>query len=307
MISSEYSGRRVIVAEQTTIGKIADESVPLAFFRIMGSPYLRITALQCIASAFRNFFFLQYRAALSPGLIPVTRVDHPLDLKIPFMPGKVKTYLDFIAFWVRCLGFLLRQCGRKALEPVRSFIESIGQAYAFAAEVYRINLSTTDRPFYIRHLRFLLIHAVDPHLMCIPSLHVMIVIRTYTLFKETIKAMGNETLFAAQAEELRRGALAITEAVLFIKQHSVNCISAAMYAMSRFDRFDRFNLSLFPPAEAERFVSDLFREGNSLTGENGEEIREYILSLYRRFLAEGEKCDDWKKALLDFMNELPRK
>jgi len=301
MISPEYFGRRIIVAKQTTIGKIADESVPLAFFRIMGSPYLRITGLQCIASAFRNFFFLQYRAALSPGLIPVTRVDHPLDLKIPFLPGKVKTYLDFIAFWVRCLGFLLRQCGRKALEPVRSFIESIGQAYAFAAEVYRINLSTTDRPFYITQPRFLFIHAVDPHLMCIPSLHVMIVIRTYTLFKETIRAMGNETLFAAHAEELRRGALAITDAVLFVKQHSVNCISAAMYAMSRFDT------RLFPPAEAERFASDLFREGNSLTREDGEEIREHILSLYRRFLIEGEKSDDWKKPLLDFLNELPRK
>ena len=307
MISSKYFGKRAIVAKQTTIGKIADESFPLAFIRILGNPYLRLTALQCMASAFRNFFFLQYRAALSPGLIPVTRVDHPLDLKIPFLPGKVKTYLDFIAFWVRCLGFLLRQCGRKALEPVRSFIESIGRAYAFAAEVYRINLSTTDRPFYIRQLRFLTIHAVDPHLMCIPSLHVMIVIHTYTLFEEIIKTMGNETLFAVQAVELRRGALAITEAVLYVKQHSVNCISAAMYAMSRFDRFTRSNQYLFPPAEAERFVSDLFREGNSITREDGEEIRTYILSLYRRFLTEGEKCDDWKKPLLDFLNELPRK
>jgi len=285
----------MIVAEQTGPNKIAEESVPLTVFRILSSPYLRITGLQCTASAFRNFFFLQYRAAFSPGLIPVTRVDHPLDLKIPFLPGKVDVYLDFIAFWVRTLGFLLRQCGRKALEPVRNFIESIGQVYAFAAEVYRINLSTTDRPFYIKRLRFLLIHAVDPHLMCIPSLHVMIVIRTYTLFKETIKALGNEKQFTAQAEELRRGALAITDAVLYVKQHSVNCISAAMYAMSRFDP------RLFPPAEAERFASDLFSEGNSLTKEDANEIREYIIALYRRFLAEGEKCDDWKKPLLDFL------
>jgi hypothetical protein len=292
------------VAEQTAVLKIAEESVPLSVLRIMGSPYLRITGLQCTASAFRNFFFLQYRAALSPGLIPVTRVDHPLDLKIPFLPGKVKVYLDFIAFWVRCLGFLLRQCGREALEPVRNFIESIGKAYAFAAEVYRTNLSTTDRPFYIRRLRFLLIHAVDPHLMCIPSLHVMIVIRTYTLFEEIIKTMGNEKQFAAQAEELRRGALAITEAVLYIKQHSVNCVSAAMYAMSRFDP------SLFPPAEAERFASDLFIEGiegENLTKEDGEEIRNYIIALYRRFLAEGEKSEDWKKPLLDFLEELSKR
>jgi len=296
----------MITAEQTTfdkkaVDKISKESFPLTAFRILGSPYLRVTALQCTASIFRNFFFLQYRAAFSPGRIPVTRVDHPLDLKIPFLPGKVNVYLDFIAFWVRCLGFLLKQCGRKALEPVRNFIEGMGQVYAYAAEVYRINLSTTDRPFYIKRLRFLLIHAVDPHLMCIPSLHVMIVIRTYTLFKEIAKTLGLEERFAAQAEELWRGAMAITEAVLYIKQHSVNCISAAMYAMSRYDP------GLFPPAEAERFASEIFREGECISKEDGDEIREHILALYRRFIDEGDRSEDWKKPLLDFLNEFPNK
>jgi hypothetical protein len=129
----------------------------------------------------------------------------------------------------------------------------------------------------------------------------MVVIRTYTLYKEIIeeitKTPGNENQFAAQAEELRRGALAITEAVLYVKQHSVNCVSAAMYAMSRFDP------RLFPPAEAERFASDLFREGKNFSREDGDEIREHILELYRRFLAEGEKSEDWKKPLLDFLRE----
>jgi hypothetical protein len=69
----------------------------------------------------------------------------------------------------------------------------------------------------------------------------------------------------------------------------------------------RYDPLLFPPAEAERFASDLFKEGTSLNREDGKEIREYILALYRRFLAEGEKCDDWKKPLIDFLNELPRK
>jgi hypothetical protein len=287
----------MITEKQTTLEKISKESVPLTVFRILVSPYLRITGLQSTAAIFRNFFFLQYRAAFSPGLIPVTRVDHPLDLKIPFLPAKVNVYLDFIAFWVRCLGFLLRQCGRKALEPARNFIEGMGRLYAFAAEVYSVNLSTTDRPFYIKRPRFLLIHAVDPHLMCIPSLHVMVVIRTYTLFKEIIKTLKLEERFAAQAEELRRGALAITEAVLYVKQHSVNCISAAMYAMSKFDA------SLFPPDEAERFASEIFIERESISKEDGDEIRQYIIALYRRFLDEGERGEDWKKPLLDFLKK----
>jgi hypothetical protein len=129
----------------------------------------------------------------------------------------------------------------------------------------------------------------------------MVVIRTYTLFREIIKTLKLGGRFAAQAEELRRGALAITEAVLYVKQHSVNCISAAMYAMSRFDS------GLFPQAEAERFASEIFIKGESLSKEDGDEIRGYILALYRRFLDEGERSEDWKKPLLDFLKELPKK
>ncbi|MDR1801970.1 MAG: hypothetical protein LBQ94_00045 [Treponema sp.] len=283
------------MAEQTTIKHIADESFPLTIIRILGKPYLRTTALRCVASIFRHFFFLQYRAALLPGRIPVSKVDHPLDGRIPFLPGKVGIYLDFIAFWVRPLGFLLKSCGRGILERVRNFLETMGDVYARAAEVYGKNLSTTERPFYIGRPRFLLIHAMDPHLMCIPSLHVMVVIRTYTLFREIAKSTGED--FAPQAEELRRGALEITEAVLYIKQHSVNCISASMYAMTRFDP------ALFPPDEAERFASGIFADTENPGKADSGEVRDYILSLYHRFLSEGESCDDWKKPLLNFLKE----
>ena len=296
---------------QDAVPKIADESIPMTFLRVLSRPYLRATALLCIASIARNFFLLQYRAAFLPGRVPVTRVDHPLDRQIPFLPGRVRTYLDFVAFWIRTVGFLLRTHGRGIFEQVRNFLETMGALYAFAAEVYRKNFSTTDRPFYIRHPRFLLIHLVDPHLMCIPSLHVMIVIRTYTLFREIVKNLHEEDRFASQIGELYRGALAITEAVLYVKQHSVNCISAAMYAMSMFEP------ALFPQAEAERFVSDLFSDAKNLVPLNGAEkgqvageIREHILSLYRRFAAScpgrGEKAGDnpdWTEPLLVFLKE----
>jgi len=287
--------------EQTAPEEIAKVSVPMTFIRILGRSYLRATALRCIASIFKYFFFLQYKAAFFKGLIPVSRVDHPLDGKIPFVPAKVNIYLDFVAFWVRSLGFLLRKQGSRAQEPVRNFLETMGGLYARAAEVYSKNLSTTERPFYIKRPRFLLIHAVDPHLMCIPSLHVMVVIRTYTLFREIIKKSGEETRFAAQAEELYRGALAISEAVLYVKQHSVNCISAAMYAMTRYDP------RLFPPEEAERFASGLFREAENPDKVSADEIREHILTLYRRFLAEGKAAENWTKPLLDFWAEQPLK
>ena len=286
------------MTEQEKIEQLSKESVIMAFVRVLGKPYLRTTGLRCIASIIKHFFLLQYRSAFLPGRIPVSKVDHPLDKKIPFLPGKVNIYLDFVAFWVRTVGFLLRRFGRRALEPVRHFLETMGQLYAFAAEVYAKNLSTTERPFYIKRPKFLLIHLVDPHLMCIPSLHVMIVIRTYTLFREILKSLGEEKDFSAQAEELRLGALAITEAVLYIKQHSVNCIPAAMYAMTKFDT------GLFPPDEAERFISGIFQSSDLPGKAEAGETREYILSLYRRFLAQGDGSANWTEPLLDFLNKL---
>ena len=286
------------MSAETPLESVTRISVPLTIIKIMANSRLRVTALRCIAAIFHNFFFRQYRSAFLPGLVPVSRADHLLDGKIPFMPGKVHIYLDFVGFWIRCLGFLLKNCGHRAVEPVRNFMETMGRLYAFAAEIYKKNLSTTERPFYIARPRFLLIHMADPHLMCIPSLHVMIVIRTYTLFREIAKSLGEEGRFAFQTEELRRGALAITEAVLYVKQHSVNCIPAALYTMSKFEP------DLFPPAEAERFTADLF-VGEAVPGkEDAGEIKAFIVSMYRRFLSEGG--NEWQKPLLDFLKTFPR-
>jgi hypothetical protein len=279
------------MAEQTT--KVCDESALTAFYRTFSNPALRKAVLKCVASIFRNFFFCQYRAALLPGRVPVTPVDHELDRKIPFLPSWIGVYLDFAAFWIRALSFLFRAYRRGANRNVKEFLESMEALYAFAGEVYRKNFSTTRRPFYIKRPRFFLIHLVDPHLMCIPSLHVMVVILTYTKFRAFLRARGDGGRFASQIEEMKQGALAITEAILFVKQHSVNCIAAALYAMTRFDR------GLFSREEAEAFAARLFLR--SLPAEEGGQIRDHITGLYRSFLAAGEAAETWKDPLLDFL------
>jgi hypothetical protein len=281
--------------------QVKDESLPRSILGILGNPFLRAAALPCLLSILRNFFLLQYRAALFPGLIPVSRVDHPLDGHIPFIPRRVGIYLDFAAFWIRAAGFLLRRFGRKIQGPLRDFIASIGELYAFAAGVYQKNLSTTRRPFYVARPRFLLIHCVDPHLMCVPSLHVMVVIRTAACFRAVLKSLGEEDRYAPQIEEIYRGSVAITDAILFVKQHSVNCIAAAMYAMTAFDR------GLFPPEEGAAFVSRLLRDQPSPGPELQALIRDHILSLYRRFCAEGEGAPRWETPLLKFLEGLPKK
>jgi hypothetical protein len=276
-------------------GRVADVSQAGTVFRILCNPRLRKAAARCVRKIFYYFFYLQFKAAFLPGRIPVTPVDHPLDGEIPFNPRWVGVYLDFVSSWVRMTGFLLGCFGRKAAEAVLDFIETMGQLYVLAAEVYRKNLSTTSRPCYYKRPRFMLIHAADPHLMCIPSLHVMIVIRTYTKFRAILKEMGEEAGLARQAEEVRQLALDITEAILYVKQHSVNCIPAAMYVMTCFDP------RLFGAEEAEDFVSALFTR--PLSPQKSAAIRAYIILRYRQFLAEGASGKDWKKPLLKFLAE----
>jgi len=251
-----------------------------------------------------------------PGRIPVTKVDHALDEKIPFVPSWVTIYLDFIQFWIRIITFFLRRYKEKAHIMMYDFICSIGGLYAFAAEVYKKNMSTTKRPFYIARPRFFLIHLVDPHLMCIPSLHVMIVIHTYLQFVKTAKELGEYEKLKEQALELKQGALAISQAILFVKQHSVNCIPAALYAMTC------FSPELFPPEEAEAFTNLLFSPAPEadeklrrirvhpsaapitiIQEEDKALIKKHILKLYYQFMEDKKTSLSWDEPLLKFLRE----
>jgi hypothetical protein len=293
-----------------TTGKAADVSVPGTFFRIFLNRELRPSARRCVASILRNFFFCQYRAALFRGKIPISQVDHPLDDDIPFIPRWIKIYLDFTHFWIRCLGFFLREFRESAWPAVNSITDTIRALYVFAGETYSKNLSTTHLPFYIRNFLFLSIHLFDPHLMCIPSLHVMIMICAYTQFTRLVRGFDDSGVYDARVTEIRRGARDITEAVLYVKQHSVNCIAAAMYAMTC------FNGELFPPEEAEDFAARLFNPAGTevpspadqlpkMDEKTGIAARAHIVKLYREFLSQRpDGREDWAKPLLDFLEPL---
>jgi len=285
-----------------------------AFFKSFFHPVLRPAFCKSVPSIFYNFFFCQHRAAFLPGRIPVTQVDHQLDEKIPFVPSWITIYLDFVHFWIRMLTFFLRRFKRKALIPIREFIYSMGDLYAYAGEVYKRNMSTTKRPFYIARPRFAVIHALDPHLMCIPSLHVMVVIHTYLQFNEIAKKLGAQEEFKEQIEEMEKGALAISQAILFVKQHSVNCLPAALYGMTC------FSPDLFTQKEAERFTNLLFspapkadedlRKNRAhpsaapktlITPEDQENIKKHILSLYYGFLEEKKTASNWYDPIIKFL------
>jgi hypothetical protein len=295
---------------------VYSEKIGLTFFKSFTVPSMRLSSRKCISSIFFNFFFRQYHSVLLKGRIPVSNVDHPLDKKIPFVKSWVTIYVNFVSFWVKMLSFFLRRYGKRAYKLSCDFIESIGRLYAFAAVVYKKNLSTTKRPFYIGSPRFFLIHLADPHLMCIPSLHVMVVVHTYTMFNLIVRQLGEEEKYRNQIIEMKQGALAIAHAVLFIKQHSVNCIPAALYGMNCFCP------SLFTRQEAEEFIQQLFSPApkpayktsrrvhpmhapvTKLPQEDIEEIKAHILALYRRFFEEGKTAKTWDEPLVKFLREI---
>jgi len=294
---------------------IYSESTIYTIKKAIFTPSLRSAGAKCVPSIIFNFFLRQYHAAFLPGRIPVSKVDHPLDEKIPFVPAWMTIYFDFVQFWIRMLAFFIRRYGRRAYTPVRDFILSMGKLYAFAAEVYTKNLSTTKRPFYIARPRFFLIHLLDPHLMCIPSLHVMIVIHAYTQFAAIAEKLGEQENLKEQIEEMRQGALAISQAILFVKQHSVNCIPAAMYAMTCFspEHFTEkeaqvFTNLLFSPApSAEEAIRKIRVHPSAapvigIPKEDLVMIKEHIMSLYRSFCSERQE-GDWYKPLIRFLRE----
>jgi len=293
---------------------IYNESTSYSFIKTFFTPCLRPYLLKCLTTIMYNFFIRQHIAAFLPGKVPVSKVDHQLDEKIPFIPAWVKIYFDFVQFWIRMVSFFLHRYKRKAYPIANEIMLTMGNLYAYAAEVYSKHMSTTKRPFYITRPIFLLIHLVDPHLMCIPSLHVMIAIYGYTKFKEISIRLGDEEKLKEQAVLMKQGALAICQAILFVKQHSINCIPAAFYAMTC------FSPELFPPQEAETFTKLLFSPPpekkdvpdncrvhpacapiTRINEDDQEKIKNHIMTLYRKFLEEGKSSDTWKEPILKFL------
>lgn len=259
-------------------------------------------AAECAAccSIQKNFFGLQHKAYKKKIHIPVVNVEHPLDGNIPFNPSFVGIYLDFSMFWVRMLAFLLDNFGKRAYGYVKDYLYEIARLYKEAAKVYARIMSTTRRPLYKKSILFRIIYMFDPHLMCIPSLHVMIVVMVYTNFRHILNSLNAAGEFTDEAEKAYRHAVAITDSILLVKQHSVNCVAAGMYAIHCFAP------SLFPIEEAERFVSSLLRLPPNLVAESAAaEIRAYVVHLYKSFLEERKTAAAWEDVLIHFVSSRP--
>ncbi|MGP1530516.1 MAG: hypothetical protein ACTTI3_09335 [Treponema sp.] len=242
-----------------------------------------------LRTVIRDFFWLQFSVKWHLKNIPILDVSHSLDEVIPFTPEKVGIYLNFVNFWIHPMAFLLRRFGiRKALPYCTEYLVLIETAYRSASLIYRFCMTTTDRPHYTANKAFRNIHRFDPHLLCVPSLHVAIAILACVYYSKAFEELGlsGDELGVYKAE-LKADACEIIESVLYIKQHSVNCIAAALYMMLYLSKDD------FTVSAGTEIIDSLFVNDSLLAKKDKQAVRDYIHFMFERFLLEGLHEDDW--------------
>ncbi len=269
----------------------------VAYAGVLFGPPSFITNFKCFATIIKDFFILQYLEKFHIFHIPVISVDHPLDKKIPFLPEKIDIYLDFINLWVRPLAMLVKKFGFwHASELTKKWMLRFRKLYKDAAKIYKFRLSTTDRPKYKEMREFRQIHFIDPHFLCVPSLHVATVFLVHGFYRHIFEEEDfTQTEKSNWSKEIYSGAIEITETVLYVKQHSVNCIPAALYlVVKNFPEWTSIE-------DARKFIDELFLKPEGFSDEEAYQIREHIRLTFEQFLIEGKKSQKWYEPIWNFL------
>ncbi|WP_318743108.1 hypothetical protein [Treponema sp.] len=243
-----------------------------------------------------KFFFLQYFEKIHIYKIPVKSVDHELDTKVPFREELTMLYLDFINYWIRPLSMMIKKFGhRKGVGLSVEYLNRIVTTYNEAYKVYSRNLTTTVRP-KPQTKAVKNIQRVDPHYCCVPSLHIAIIVLTISFYKMLLNREDfSEDERKNWYDEIYSHGIKISESVLYMKQHSVNCIPAAIFMMTvTFP--DIMNREL-----AEKMICDLFKNEDDVAEENKNEIRRYIQNFYNRMMDECAIPEQWSQVVLDWL------
>ena len=272
-------------------------SVVAPFFYLTTCPYTASYAWKLILTILKDFFLLQMGQKLHITKRPVINVETAIDEKIPFLPAQVKPYLEYVPFFVKPMDMLKTRLGLKQAAPYLClYIKYLTMIYKNAATIYRFCMTTTSRPKYYKSHNFRTIHFFDPHLLCVPSIHVAVSAGTYAWFSQCFKTGILEKEDAEEyLSEIKKHATQIVESVLFIKQHSVNCIPAAIYMMTVMLK-DRFSIQ-----DAVDFMDCLFVESTDIPEETKKEINTYIHTMFERFLLEGSSEEDWTAPIKNWL------
>ncbi len=278
------------------------------YFNLLGRARTFFPAWHFIFSVSHNFFFLQQRQVLHLTHRPVINVETSLDNKIPFTPEKVNTYLGFISFFVKPFDMMIKRIGYKKAAPyIRKNLRALTKTYKSASSIYRFSMTTTSRPNYKEDAAFKAIHAADPHLLCVPSLHVAICALTFAWYKNFFNEGVSRGFFTQEEAdrrlaEIKTQAIAIIESVLFVKQHSVNCIPTALYMITAV-----FGDDFFSAEDAVFFIEELFKKSGEIDSATREEILDYFTSLYERNLLENSFNESWQDSIKNWLEDFAQK
>ncbi len=264
------------------------------FFYLPSYPCTAGYAWKLIITIIKDFFFLQLFQKLHFTRRLVINVETDIDAKIPFKPELVKEYLGFVPFFVKPMDMLKKNLGLKKATPYLClYLKYLTNIYKNAASIYRYCMTTTTRPKYYKTHNFRTIHFFDPHLLCVPSIHVAISAGTYAWFKQCFKTgIFPDEDAKEYLEEIKGQALRIIESVLFIKQHSVNCIPLALYMLT-----STMNKSFFSAQDAADFIESLFKNSPEISPEVRAEIIEHFYYMYERTLLESRFSSDWQNCI----------
>ena len=260
-------------------------------------PKVVLSTVSYLKTVAADFFILQFLRKFKFTRTPIVHVDNPLDDLVPFNTRKIAEYLGFVKYWIRPLGLLIQTLGvKKAAPRLAQFYRNIRDAYKSAAGVYRFRLSTTNRPHYKKRIYFAGVHMLDPHYLCVPSLHITVVCLTYSFMRKAFAEEGySKEEQDSWNQDLYKGAVNIAETVLYVKQHSVNCVSAALYMTARVFP------SLFSKEDALGFLDSMFKSAVDIPSEDKKRILDDMKNLFLGFMEEGKDCKDWSEPIKNWL------
>jgi hypothetical protein len=270
---------------------LGEFGIALPCLVVLFHPKMVKPAFAFLKTVIVDFFWIQWSVRLGLRKIPVVPVDHPLDSKVPFRPELARVYLDFTPFWIRPFALMFAFLGVfRAVDYCADFLSRLTVAYHQAASIYRYRMTTTYRPPTKNRTVKNVIRAFDPHYLCVPSLHIIIVAYTYAFYRtvfEKEKSRIPREKIEAYNRTLYAGAVEIAETVLYVKQHSVNCIPAALYMLHNIAP------DVFSITDAVCFIESLFEDSPDVGAGDKREIAAHIQYMFERLLLEGLHENDW--------------
>lgn len=272
------------------------------YFILTTNPFTFRHAWNYIFTIINKFFMIQLLQKFHITKRKVIFVDTQLDEKIPFVQEKVHDYMQFTNYFVRPISMLISVHGFfKAYPVINKYLDFLALQYSSAAKIYKKCMTTTHRPRIKNNKLFRMIHFFDPHLCCVPSLHVAISSGVWAWFRNYFENTPEFPDKEFRLTEIRTLALKIAESVLFVKQHSVNCVPMSLYMLTAITP-----QNFFTTKDAISFFEDLFFDipDEILSYSLKTEIKEHFHFIYEKSLLEHCYDENWQECILRWFEQL---